>query len=168
MKIIVNLKRELRTASLKNILICSGITLFLAVITALICGNLRFYYLLILPAFAFSPSVYIVIWSLIYILIGAATGIVAGNCDSCRKRRRIKGLLLYALLILVSISWYPTFFRLQSLFISLILACTVLFISYFTMRMYVKVSVLSGIIMLIHTLWVAYLVLLNFCILIIN
>ena len=168
LKIIMNLKRELRTASLKNILICSAITLFLGVITALVCGNLRFYYLLILPSFAFSPSFYIIAWSVMYILIGAATGIVIGNCDSCRKRRRVKGLILYAVLLVVSLSWYPTFFSLQAIFIAFLLSLALLVLSYFTMRMNVKVSILSGIIMLIHSLWVAYLVILNFCVLIIN
>lgn len=168
MKVIMNLKREIRGASLQWVLLCIGFTMIAGVLSPLICGNLRYFYCLELPGFCLSPSAFVLSWCVSLALIGFSAGIVTGNSDRCRKKWRRRGIALYVFMMILVALWYPVFFLMNSMILSVMTAIAILLLSFFIMRTYVKVSLISGFIMLLYQLWVIYCLILNFCIIIIN
>ena len=164
----MNLKREVRSASLKNILICIAISLGAGAFSPLLFYNGDYYFQLTKPVFALNVSAFIFIRTVMLILAGFAAGIVVGNCDSCRKRRRFKGIILALALLILNFIFYPVFFLWNSLLFATLLSLIIAIVSFFTARMFVKVSILSGLIMLLYTFWTVYGIILNFCLMIVN
>ena len=168
LRIIMNLKREVRSASIKNILICIAISLGVGAFSPLLFYNGDYYFHLTKPVLALNVSAFILMRTVMLILAGFASGIVVGNCDSCRKRRRFKGIILALMLLTLNFLFYPVFFLWNSLLFATLLSVVITIISFLTARMYVKVSILSGLIMLLYTFWTLYGIIVNFCIMIVN
>ena len=168
MRIILNLKREMRCCSKQIILLFLGATMLCGSISPLICGNLRYYYMLELPDFCLSAPVFVLSWCVVLALLGVSAGFVIGNTDKCRKKLRQRAAVLYSVMILLCALWYPVFFILNSMIRSLIVALAILVIGFLLIRIYVKVSLLSAIFMIFYQLWIVYCIIVNFCVIIIN
>ena len=164
----MNLKREIRYANAGNILICIAVSLLCCLISQLFCKGMRFYYQMLLPVFAPSAAVFCIIRILMFALSGFATGLVSGNTDKCRKKKRKVGLVVYILLLICASVWCPLTFGGCYFILGFILSLAVLILAFAVMRIYVKVSLISGFSMLVFLLWSLYCAVLAFCILLLN
>ena len=168
MKIVMNLKREIKYASAANILVFIAISLLCCLVSQLFCRNMRYYYQILLPAFALSAGGFCFLRMLMFALSGFAAGLVSGNTDKCRKKKKTLGLIVYALLLICVSVWCPLTFGGCCFILGFILSLGVVALSFAVMRIYVKVSLIAGFSMLVFLLWSIYCSVLAFCILLLN
>ena len=162
------LKREVRCINTSSILLYVAFALLAGALSPVLFGNMGYFYCLILPPFSLNAVGFIIFWIIMLALLGISAGIFIDGCRCTGVRRKSIGLLLYIANITSIFLWYPVFFCMRSMLLSLILAMIVLLFSFIMARYCVRISLLATVLMIIHTLWCLYCVILNFCILIIN
>lgn len=168
MRIVTCVKRELRCSNYRFGLIACFINFILGIVSALIGGSASLYRYLLLPRFAPAPFVFIFVWSIIYIVMGMAFGMIFSHCRCGGTRSRLYTIFLYALLSLWLFLWYPIFFGSKLISLALVDAALILATSLFVMRNFLKHSIFAALLMIPCTLWFAFSFLLNFCILLLN
>lgn len=98
---------------------------------------------------------------LAFLTVGCALGLVLGTricgCDT----EKYKGGMLCLLLIAAELSWYPTLFVAGAVVISLLEAILALFFSVCTTVCFFRVSRFSGWILILHNVWLLYLLILT-------
>ncbi len=100
-----------------------------------------------------------------FFLIGAAAGLVLGYRRESVQTEKYKGCLLFVLLAMVELSWYPTLFIKGLVFMSVLEALMMLFLAICVTVSFLKVSRFSGTVLIFHDLFLMYLVVLSFAIL---
>ena len=168
MRVVLNLKREIKSADIKNLLICIAVAVVASVITYIFTGGLRVYYQLLIPNFFLPLGIYTVIRLLMFAVAGVALGLIIGNCDTCRKKVKITGIVLFAVLMVLCILRSALLFSHAALITGFILSLAILVVNFFVMRYFVKISIISGFLMLLFFLWNTYCALVSFCLMILN
>ncbi len=140
----------------------------LGFISASIAGNFSLYSTLCLPAFAPPAFAFPIIWTILYILIGAATGIVISTKDKCVAVQRSKGLLYFAVMFLLNLAWSPIFFGAELFFIAFVVICAMIALTFFVILCYSNISFISAAIMFIYWLWLTFAAYLNLSIIFLN
>lgn len=168
MKVIVFLKREFRCADLNCIFIAILVNLALGILSALCGGQPMIYRILLLPRFSPPATVFILVWTIVYILLGISFGLMYASCRGKKRGIRLQAIGLYALLQLWLFIWYPIFFSSRLFFLALIVAALILITSIFLFRAFIRHSLASGLALLPCILWFCFSLILNFCILLLN
>lgn len=168
MKTVTHLKREIHCANYKAILIAILVNFVLGIFSALLGGSARIYRYLLLPHFAPSPWVFVLIWSLIYCLLGASIGIFLSPCGLRGSRSNTHAILWYLFLQFWLFLWYPVFFGARLFTLALILAAMILSTSLFLLRHLLKRSLLAVLLMIPCIAWFCFAFFLNFCVLLLN
>lgn len=154
------IKREAACADWRLVLLFSVGTLLVGMLSAVICGAHA--HRICLPRFAPSRFILWLIWTIIYLLIGAAAGIAfsagrcgrANICGLCRIQGvRGKGLLWWAIGLLLNFLWCPLFFGAGAMLLSLLLIPLIILCAYMTVCVFVRVGLLPTLIMLLYILW---------------
>ena len=105
------------------------------------------------------------LWSLSFFIIGAAAGFVLGyrmgGCDG----EKYKGCMLFVMLVVLELCWYPTLFGAQLIFLSVLESILILCLSIAVTLSFYRVSKFAGMILLLHSIWLIYMLILNFAIL---
>ena len=105
------------------------------------------------------------LWTIAFFSIGCAFGFVlfyrAAGCEA----EKYKGCMLFVLLAVLELCWYPTLFGADLVFLSVIEALLILCLSVGVTFSYYRVTKLSGMLMLFHSIWLVYMLILNFAIL---
>lgn len=166
LKVIVFVKREFRCADLRYLLIGMLVNLGLGILSHLIGGRPQIYRLLLLPRFSPPAAVFVIVWTIVYLLLGAAFGLMYASCRG--KNGRLRAILLYALLLLWLFLWYPIFFGAGLFLFALIIAGLILVTSCFVFRAFIKRSLAAAAAMIPCILWFAFAFVLNFCVLLLN
>ncbi len=167
LKILTCVKRELHCANLRPLLIVIPINFIFGILSVVIGGHATLYRYLLLPKFAPSFFFFPIVWSLIYLLMGSAFALIFSRCR-CGTRRRLEAILLYALLMLWMLLWYPCFFGSRLFTLSLVISALILSTSLFVFRAFMSRSILSGLLMIPCILWFGFCMILNFCIILLN
>ncbi len=89
--------------------------------------------------------------------IGCAAGLVLGWRDKSCAVDKYKGCLFFVLLAAIELCWYPTLFGGGILFLCVIEAVLMLFLSIFVAVCFFRISGLSGILLSLHSVWLLYL-----------
>lgn len=166
MKVIVFVKREFRCADLRFVLIGMLVNLGLGILSCFIGGRPRIYRLLLLPRFSPPAWAFVLIWTVIYLLLGTAFGLMFAACRGTSGRW--KAILWYALLLFWLFLWYPIFFGAGLFFLALILSALILVTSCFVLRAFLKRSLAAAAALLPCILWFVFAFILNFCVILLN
>lgn len=105
------------------------------------------------------------LWTLSFFVIGCAFSFVLGYRGREGQVEKYKGGMLFVLLAVLELCWYPTFFRGGYVFFSAMLALLILCLGICVMNCFYRVSKFAGALMLLHNIWLVYGLLLNFTVL---
>ena len=99
-----------------------------------------------------------------FVTAGCAAGLVLGYRERGCFAEKYRGCMLFILLALLELCWYPTLFVAGLVFLGLVLALLMLCLSICVTISFLRVSKLSGLILILHDVWLTYLVILCFAI----
>ncbi len=113
------------------------------------------------------PPVWIMtlLWSVSFLVVGAAGGFVLAYRASGREADKYKGCMFFVLLSVMELLWYPTFFGAQMLFLSVLIAILCLCLSIAVTAAFYRVTKLAGMLLFLHDVWLVYMLILNFAVL---
>ncbi len=165
------IKNEIRRIN-KKPLIAGAISAvlfgFLSVfLTYMLGGSTLIYHQLKLPSWAPPKFIFSVVWTVIYALIGAATGAVAASRCS-NEVDKYKGLLLFVLMMSFNFIWFPLFFAAYAFVLALFDLVAMGALTLYAIYYYRKIYVFSAFAMGIYFVWQCYSFLLNLYIVILN
>ncbi|MBQ9806710.1 MAG: tryptophan-rich sensory protein [Clostridia bacterium] len=104
------------------------------------------------------------LWSLSFLIIGCAAGFVlgyrAGGCDV----EKYKGGMIFVLLAVLELCWYPTLFGAGLVFLSVLECILILCLSVGVTVCFYRVSRFAGMLFLLHDVWLIYMLILNFAV----
>lgn len=120
-----------------------------------------------LSALDVTPPVWLmaIMWSVALFSIGCAGGFVLGYRERGRGAEKYRGCLLFFFLVLCELLWYAVFFGAHLVFISTLLSVCILCTSVAVTVAFCRVSKFASAILLMHDLWLVYMLILNFSIL---
>lgn len=105
------------------------------------------------------------LWSLSFFTIGAAAGFVIGFRVGGCEIDKYKGGMLFVLLAVLELCWYPTLFGAGLVFLSALESILILCFSVGATLCFYRVGKLAGILLLLHDIWLIYMLILNFAVL---
>lgn len=106
------------------------------------------------PGWLFAP-----VWTLLYIMMGAAAGLVWDRLN--RREGARKALILFAVQLALNILWSFLFFGLRNPFLALIEIILLWLLIYETMLAFRRVSTLAGRLFIPYLMWVSFATVLN-------
>jgi len=113
------------------------------------------------------PPVWIMtlLWTASFFIIGAAAGFVlgyrSGGCDG----EKYKGCMLFVLLLIGELCWYPILFGARLVFLSVLASILILCLGIWVTGCFSRVSKLAGMLLWMHNIWLVYMLILNFAVL---
>ena len=162
------IRSELCQIDFRIVIVFAVFSLLLGIISALIAGNFDFYEELCLPNSAPPAFLFPIIWSILYLLIGSAAGIVAASRDKCFKTQKSRGLLYFAVMFALNLIWAPIFFGCGLFFVGFVIICAMIVLTFFVIVCFSNVSFVSAVIMTLYWLWLLFAAYLNLAILFLN
>ena len=110
----------------------------------------------------FAIALTTLLFTLWFLLIGCAFGLCLGCPGRGREAEKYKGGMLFILLAVLELVWYPCFFVRAEVFLSVLLSilCVALCVGVFLC--FRRVSRLCAGVMLIHAIWLFYLTIVCF------
>ena len=96
-----------------------------------------------------------------FLAAGCAAGVVLGYRERGRVGEKYKGCMFFVLLAALELCWYPTLFIKGLVLLATVEAMAMVFLAVLTTVSFLRVSRFSGIILIFHTIWVIYLMLLT-------
>ncbi len=159
------LTMELEESNPVVMLIFGGLLLFAGIAVRVAAGNP--YRILLETGIGESvPPAWLmtILWSLSFFVIGCAAGFVLmyriKGCDA----EKYKGCMLFVVLAVLELLWYPTFFAKGWLFLSVLESILILCLSVWITGCFYRVSKFAGILFLFHDVWLIYMLILNFAV----
>lgn len=114
------------------------------------------------PSWVFGPA-----WTILYTLMGIATGLVITS--NSNKKRIVKlGIFAYSFQLLLNFIWSPIFFYFQSPLFALFVILLLIFAIILTMYYFFQVSKTSYYLLYPYLLWVIFASILNLSIVLMN
>ena len=101
------------------------------------------------------------LWSVAFFTVGAAAGFVLGYRRSECDGDKYKGGMLFVLLAVLELCWYPTFFGSSLVLLSLLETLLILALSLGVTALFYRISGFAGMLLLLHDVWLIYLLVLN-------
>lgn len=143
-------------------LVCAGILLAVSFAVRLSAGS-PYEVMHRLHLWSYIPPTFIMmlIISFWYLLMGGVFGLCLGGCCRGREIEKYKGGMLFILLVVLELVWYPCFFVKTEVFFSLLLLLLCFLLCIGVTVCFWKVSGLCGVVMLFHCLWLLYLIAVN-------
>ena len=105
-----------------------------------------------------------VLWTLSFFSIGFAFCFVLCYRSGCYEVEKYKGGMVFVLMAVLELCWYPTFFGVGLIFLSVLESAVIFLLSVGVTRYFWRVSELSGGVMLLHNGWLLYILILNFAV----
>ena len=103
--------------------------------------------------------------ALSFFTVGCAAGFVLGYREAGCAEEKYKGCLLFVMLAILELLWYPTLFGSAWVFLSVMESILILCLSICVTVSFYRVTKFAGMILLLHDVWLIYLLILNFAIL---
>lgn len=168
----INLKNkicsELANTDMRVPIVFAVICFILGILSAVFTSKFELYEILCLPDASIPGFMFVIIWSIIYLAIGLAFGLVVSKRDRCSGKIRRKACLYFVAMLLINLFYAPLFFDCELFFIGFIMICAMIFLTFFIILFFCSLSHLGGIIMIIYWLWLLYSAYLNLAILFLN
>lgn len=141
-----------------------AIPLILGVIVGFLSRPTASYEALVKPFFAPPGFVFPIVWTILYLLMGISSYLIAQS----NNPRRYPALITYVEQLFVNLAWSPIFFTLNFRFLAFL---WILFLIYLVVKMIVqfkRVSHRAAYLQIPYLLWLIFAALLNFSIVILN
>lgn len=100
-----------------------------------------------------------------FFVIGCAAGFVLGYRETGCMGEKYKGCMFFVLLAVLELLWYPTLFGSVWVLLSALESILILCLSVCVTISFYRVTKFAGMILLLHDVWLIYLLILNFAIL---
>ena len=100
-----------------------------------------------------------------FFIVGCAAGFVLGYREPGCRGEKYKGGMLFVLLGVLELLWYPTLFGSAWVFLSVLESIVILCLSVCVTVSFYRVTKFAGMILFLHDIWLIYLLVLNFAIL---
>lgn len=162
------IKSELACIDLRIVIFCALFCLFVGILSAFVAGGFFIYDELCLPDFAPPGFVFPIIWSALYLLIGAASGIVIATRERSLYTIKLRGLFYFSVMLVLNFLWAPAFFGCGLFFVGLVIICAMLVLTFFCLLCYSNISFVSALAIFVYMLWLLYAAYLNLAILFLN
>jgi benzodiazapine receptor len=107
------------------------------------------------PDWIFAP-----VWSMLYIMMGIAAGLVWDRIDH-EKEAVSKALLFFAIQLALNMLWSFLFFGLHNPLLALVEIVLLLLMIYETFMKFRKIDKIAGLLFIPYLLWVAFAAVLN-------
>ena len=140
------------------------IPLTVGTMSALFSGNMSSYSILNKPAFSPPGFIFPVVWTILYILMGASSYIVYFSNSSNKS----KALLLYCIQLFFNFCWSIIFFGLDLFLFAFIWLIALIFIIIIMIRQFLIVNPLSAYLQIPYLIWRIFAAYLNFSIFLLN
>ena len=140
------------------------IPLTVGTMSALFSGNMSSYSILNKPAFSPPGFIFPVVWTILYILMGASSYIVY----SSNSPNKSKALLLYCIQLFFNFCWSIIFFGLDLFLFAFIWLIALIFIIIIMIRQFYIVSPLAAYLQIPYLIWCIFAAYLNFSIFLLN
>ena len=140
------------------------IPLTVGTMSALFSGNMSSYSILNKPAFSPPGFIFHVVWTILYILMGASSYIVYFSNSSNKS----KALLLYCIQLFFNFCWSIIFFGLDLFLFAFIWLIALIFIIIIMIRQFLIVNPLSAYLQIPYLIWCIFAAYLNFSIFLLN
>jgi len=140
------------------------IPLTVGTMSALFSGNMSSYSILNKPAFSPPGFIFPVVWTILYILMGASSYIVYFSNSSNKS----KALLLYCIQLFFNFCWSIIFFGLDLFLFAFIWLIALIFIIIIMIRQFLIVNPLSAYLQIPYLIWCIFAAYLNFYIFLLN
>ena len=102
------------------------------------------------------PSIiFPIVWAILYILMGISSAMIYLDREKNPEAAK-KGLIFYAVSLVLNLSWSIIFFRLQAAFFALIVLLALLYCVIRTILEYRKVKPLAAYLQIPYALWIAF------------
>jgi benzodiazapine receptor len=118
---------------------------------------------LVKPSFNIPVSWFSPIWTIIYVMIGIAAGLVASKMKADEIRVK-KAILYFFIQLTLNALWSYLFFGMHNLVLSSIEICLLALLIYETYVQFKKIDKIAGFLMLPYFLWVIYASVINIAI----
>ena len=148
MKWIFDLKRELYCANCKTIILAVVIHFILGILSRILGGSASIYHYLVVPYFAPSSFILVLIWSLIYSMLGISLGVYLSSYVCNGSRWRLNTCLIYGTFLLFLFLWYPLFFGAELFSIAFIVIACIISSSLFVFRHFIRRSRLAALLII--------------------
>ena len=140
------------------------IPLTVGTMSALFSGNMSSYSILNKPAFSPPGFIFPVVWTILYILMGASSYIVYFSNSSNKS----KALLLYCIQLFFNFCWSIIFFGLDLFLFAFIWLIALIFIIIIMIRQFLIVNPLSAYLQIPYLIWCIFAAYLYFSIFLLN
>jgi len=104
------------------------------------------------PSWLFSP-----VWSVLYLLMGIASYLIIIS----KKKERTLALVLFYIQLLLNITWSPVFFGNKDPKSAFIIIIILWFLILITIVLFMRISIVAGVLLIPYLLWVSYATTLN-------
>ena len=165
MRIRFDFKKECYCIDLTRAIIFSAVFLALGMLTCLCGGSTHIYTILLLPNFAVSRGVFVILSTLFYIAFGFTLEIILST--RCVFRRE-KLITLYILTVLLGYLWFPLFFGANAFFLAFVLCVIISVMTFITFKKFLRINKLVATVLGVYFAWLVYACILNFCVCILN
>lgn len=133
-------------------------------LSALVSGDMNTYDTLVRPPLSPPGWVFPVAWTVLYILMGIAAGIV---CKSDSPHRQ-SALTRYYIQLFINFLWSPLFFRLEWLTVAAVWLGLLVLAVYAAYRRFRRISPVSGYLLLPYLAWCLFALYLNIGFVVLN
>ena len=147
---------------LKNILYIS-LPIILGTIIGIITQNSSNFDSLIKPPLTPPPIIFIIVWSILYILIGISYFLFKKNSYNDKLET-----LIYYLQLFVNLTWSILFFTLKQRFISIIWLLILIILIYLLISLFKQKNKTSSILLIPYLIWCIFATYLNIGIYLLN
>lgn len=166
-KITVNawLNMEMNQSSLAMTVVVGILLMTAGLVVRFVTGSPHMM-LLALDVGDMVPPVWLMglLWSVSFLVIGCAAGFILAYRGSGCEVEKYKGGMLFVLLAVLELCWYPTFFGAGLIFLSALESVLILCFSIGVTFCFYRVSKLGGMLILFHDVWLIYMLILNFAV----
>ncbi len=147
------------------LIISISISLGIGFLSSIFSGNsFKIYKNLILPPLSPPPSLFPIVWTILFILMGISSYIIFNS----KGENKTISIIIYFSQLILNFFWPIVFFKFEKYLLSLILILIlVIFIIIMIINFY-KIDKISGILQIPYFLWVIFATYLNIAIYILN
>lgn len=103
-------------------------------------------------------------WTVSFFTVGSAAGLVLSRRGGGCEIEKYKGGMLFVLMAVLELCWYPTFFGAGLIFLSVLETILIMCLAICVTVSFHRVSRIAGIILILHDVWLVYMLILNFAV----
>ena len=131
-------------------------------------GTMMFRRMFETPSFTPPGFLFPIVWTVLYLLIGAAAGSALSIREPCAGDDKTRGILLFAVMIIFNYVWYPLFFCSFSFFAALIDIAAMIVLTYFIFIYFRRFCRICALAFIPYFLWLVFAFILNLAVILLN